>query len=438
MIKRLALVCDNALRRYTPDPFIYALLLTAIVYLWSCLKLSNLVQPAFFWGQGFWSLTGFTMQMVMILFMGYVAALSPPVKWMLKRSSLLPKNLAQASAFSTLLALLGSMLNWGFGLIISALFCKEIGKRFKGHKFAILVACSYAGFLIWHGGFSGSIPLLVATPNNFTQTLVGGVTPLSKTIFSNINLFILLGHFILLPILSFFMIKFGPESKSVIKEDESLNHTFTRESLSPSDKLENSSFLSILLFIIAAIYLTSTIVQKKFSLNLNEINFILFIFAVLLHKTPRAFLDACLIASGKIWPILVQYPLYAGIMAIMQQGGIAEQISQWFVTVSTKETLSFMVYLSAGLVNVFIPSGGGQWAIQGPMVLSAAKQLGANIEHVILAVSWGDAWTNMIQPFWALPLLAIAGLKVRDIMSYLVIIFLLSGMITSFCLLFFG
>jgi short-chain fatty acids transporter len=172
-------------------------------------------------------------------------------------------------------------------------------------------------------------------------------------------------------------------------------------------------------------------------MSLDKINFILFTMALILHKTPRAFIKACEQASSKIWPILVQYPFYAGIMAIMQKSGLGELLSQFFVNFATSKTLPFLVFLSAGLLNIFIPSGGGQWAVQGPMVIDAALALKANINACMMAVAWGDSWTNMIQPFWALPLLTIAGLKAKDIMGPLIFVLLLSGLLISMCFLFF-
>ena len=127
--------------------------------------------------------------------------------------------------------------------------------------------------------------------------------------------------------------------------------------------------------------------------------------------------------------IILQFPLYAGLMGMMVDSGLAISMSQWFVEISTKQSFPVITFLSAGIVNFFVPSGGGQWAVQAPIVVPAANQLGVPISQAAMAVAWGDAWTNMIQPFWALPLLALSGLKLRQIMGYCIVILIWSGVL---------
>jgi short-chain fatty acids transporter len=437
MIRKLTAGFDSLMKNYTPDPYVYALLLTFLVFILGVVVAdSSVLDLAHTWGKGFWALSTFTLQMTMILFLGYVVALSPPIKKGLSYLAGLPQTLPQAAVYTTILSLVGALLNWGFGLIISALYCKELGKKFKGRKFAVLVACSYSGFLVWHGGLSGSIPLVVSTPGNFSEATLGRLVPLNETIFSMLNLGIVAAHFVLLPILSYFLVKTNSdEHEAYIAEDFHL--PVANEPRTTAEVWENSFLLTALPGAIFVLYIVWQVLDGSFTVDLNQINLFLFVLAMIMHRTPRAFLDACFGASQKVWPILVQFPFYAGIMAIMQESGLAAIMSNKFVEIATKETLPVLVYLSAGLVNIFIPSGGGQWAVQGPMVIEAAKELGANVNASMMAVAWGDAWTNMIQPFWALPLLAIAGLKAKDIMSSLVYVFLLSGFITVICFLVF-
>lgn len=437
MIRKMTAGFNSLMKNYTPDPYVYALILTFIVFILGLILTgTGVFELSRTWGKGFWSLSTFTLQMTMILFLGYVVALSPFIKRGLSFFAGLPKNLPQAAVYATLISLGGALLNWGFGLIISALYCKELGRKFKGRKFAVLVACSYSGFLVWHGGLSGSIPLLVSTPGNFSESMIGRLVPLGETIFAPLNLTILAAHIICLPILSYFLIKASSDDNETgIAEDFHL--PVANEAKTAAEAWENSAVPTALLAVIFVFYGINQIITDTFSVDLNQINLFLFVVAMVMHKTPRAFLDASFGASQKVWPILVQFPFYAGIMAVMQESGLAAIISNKFVEVATTETLPLFVYLSAGLVNIFIPSGGGQWAVQGPMVIEAAKELGANVNASMMAVAWGDAWTNMIQPFWALPLLAIAGLKAKDIMGYLVYVFLLSGIVTAICFLIF-
>lgn len=437
MIRKMTAGFSSLMKNYTPDPFIYALLLTFLVFILGLLVAENSVfELSRSWGRGFWALATFTLQMTMILFLGYVVALSPPVKNALVFLAGLPKNLPQAAVYTTVVSLMGALLNWGFGLIISALYCRELGRKFHGRKFSVLVACSYSGFLVWHGGLSGSIPLVVSTPGNFSEQMIGRIVPLSETIFSTLNLSILAAHFIALPILSYFLVKGSADNRqTTIADDFQLPQI--NEPKTTAEAWENSSLLTALVAIIFIFYIVSQLLDGSFTVDLNQINLFLFVLAMIMHRTPRAFLDASFGASQKVWPILVQFPFYAGIMAIMQESGLAAIMSNKFVEVATAQTLPVLVYLSAGLVNIFIPSGGGQWAVQGPMVIEAARELNANINASMMAVAWGDAWTNMIQPFWALPLLAIAGLRAKDIMGSLVYVFLLSGVMTATCFLIF-
>jgi len=433
MVQSLARGLDGLMKKYTPDPLIYALFLTFLTLILGLFV--NATSPLDIlssWGQGFWALTDFTLQMVMILFLGYVLALSSPIKWLLRRLAAWPKNLGQAAVLATLVSLVGCFLNWGFGLIIAALFANELGRKFHGRGFSILLACSYSGFLVWHGGLSGSIPLVVSTPGNFNEASLSGLVPLSDTIFSVLNLSIVGLHFIFLPSLAYYLMRTSDQFTSLYIEDEvEIRHL--EQNHTPADRLENSPIISLLVVAMALCYLGFELWHDKFRIDLNKINFVLFALSLLFHKTPRKFIFACQQAVAKIWPILVQYPLYAGIMAIMVKSGLALSISQIFVDWATAKSLPLLVFYSAGLVNIFIPSGGGQWAVQGPMVISAAKALGSDMNAAMMAVAWGDSWTNMIQPFWALPLLTIAGLKAKDIMGPLVFVFLLSGLIISLC-----
>ena len=146
---------------------------------------------------------------------------------------------------------------------------------------------------------------------------------------------------------------------------------------------------------------------------------------------PRAFIDAVTEATPKVAPILIQYPLYAAIMAVLKESGLAQQISQWFVDYSSETTFPLMTFYSAGLLNLLVPSGGGQWAVQADIVINASRELNVPLPKVAMAVAWGDAWTNMAQPFWAIPLLTIAGLRIKDIMGFCLVTLVTSGIVLS-------
>lgn len=436
MFNRSIQICDKLLRRYTPDPFLFAILLTGILFFAGLyMTPSGATDIIRYWGDGFWGLIPFTLQMVMVLVGGYVTAVSPPVQRILVSLSKTVHTPGQAVILVTLAATLGCVLNWGLGLIVGGMMCRHVIQQVPTANFRLLVAGAYSGFLVWHGGFSGSIPLTLATPGNFSEQLVGGIIPVQETLLSPLNICAVLGLFILLPLTNFWLSRqedINPVSVPVFEtEDLKTEGPAARRSLSPAERLEKSRLVSYAIAGFGGAYLLIQGFSGKLSLNLNSLNFIFIFSGVLLHKTPESFIKAISEAAKKVGPILLQFPFYAGIMGIMVSSNLATVVSEAFVTISTAETFPLLTFYSAGLVNIFVPSGGGQWAIQAPVVLAAAKEIGADIPLASMAVAWGDAWTNMLQPFWALPLLAVSGLHLRDIIGYCLVVLLVSGAFLS-------
>ena len=436
MFNRSIQICDKLLRRYTPDPFLFAILLTGILFFAGLyMTPSGATDIIRYWGDGFWGLIPFTLQMVMVLVGGYVTAVSPPVQRILVSLSKTVRTPGQAVILVTLAATLGCVLNWGLGLIVGGMMCRHVIQQVPTANFRLLVAGAYSGFLVWHGGFSGSIPLTLATPGNFSEQLVGGIIPVQETLLSPLNICAVLGLFILLPLINFWLSRqedINPVSVPVFEtEDLKTEDPDAPRSLSPAERLEKSRLVSYAIAGFGGAYLLIQGFSGKLSLNLNSLNFIFIFSGVLLHKTPESFIKAISEAAKKVGPILLQFPFYAGIMGIMVSSNLATVVSEAFVTISTAETFPLLTFYSAGLVNIFVPSGGGQWAIQAPVVLAAAKEIGADIPLASMAVAWGDAWTNMLQPFWALPLLAVSGLHLRDIIGYCLVVLLVSGAFLS-------
>ena len=341
----------------------------------------------------------------------------------------------------TLVALAACWINWGFGLIVGALMARELAARVRGIHYPLLVAAAYSGFLVWHAGLSGSIPLKLAAPGtDALSKLTNGVAiPLGETIFAWSTLVPVVVLFVTLPLLNRLMM---PKADETVEIDagllaEDARTESTAPANTPAEKLENSPILSVVLAIMGVAYLINYFVFGNGSLGLDSVNFIFLFAGVLLHRTPANYLRALNQAIRGAGGIVLQFPLYAGIMGMMVKSGLATSISQWFVDISTAQTFPLFAFLSAGVVNVFVPSGGGQWAVQGPIVMPAAAALGVAPARAAMAIAFGDAWTNMIQPFWALPLLAIAGLGIRDIMGYCIVALLWSGVVIglSFLLL---
>ncbi|MDE7168689.1 MAG: TIGR00366 family protein [Mucispirillum sp.] len=440
MFKKFTHACVALVHKYLPDPFIFAIMLTIIAFIVAMpLTHQGPIDMVAHWGKGAWSLLGFSMQMALVLVLGQALANAPAFKRLLVFLSSIPKTPQQAIIMVTVLSLVANWINWGFGLIISAIFAKELAKRVKGVDYALLIAAAYSGFVIWHAGLSGSVPLTVAGGGEVVaKQTAGAITeaiPTSMTIFASYNLIILAVILVCLPLI---MAKMMPPKEEVVSIDPAIlkddeDDFSDKKPVTPAEKLENSIAVTA---VISALGLTWIIYYfyKGGNLDLNIVNMIFLFAGIIMHKTPIRYVRAITHAAKSAAGIILQFPFYAGIMGIMvgksPEGlSLAGLISEGFVNIATASTFPLFTFLSAGIVNVFVPSGGGQWAVQAPIMMPAGAQLGVPHSVTAMAIAWGDAWTNMIQPFWALPALGIAGLGARDIMGYCIIALIFVGVV---------
>ncbi|MFK8794894.1 short-chain fatty acid transporter [Planococcus plakortidis] len=438
-MKAITRFSNNLMERYLPDPFLFVIILTVVVFgLGLGLTDSSPVQMVAFWGEGFWALLAFSMQMVLVLVTGFVLASSPIFKKGLGKLASFAKSPGSAILWVTVVSLAASWINWGFGLVIGALFAKELAKRVGNVDYRLLIASAYSGFIIWHAGFSGSIPLSIATEGHpFADAI--GIIPTSETIFASYNLLIIAALVIIVPLLNLLMMPRKEDTVTVdpaVLVDPPVEELPSKADMTPAERLENSWLLSMVIGGLGIAFIVYYFANNGFALTLDLVNFMFLFLGILFHGTPRKYLTAVQEAVKGAGAIIVQFPFYAGIMGMMTASGLAAVISEAFVSISTATTFPLFAFLSAGLVNFFVPSGGGQWAVQAPIMLEAAEMLGSDPAKVAMAVAWGDAWTNMIQPFWALPALAIAGLKAKDIMGFCVIVLVVSGVVIGLGLLF--
>lgn len=436
MLKAIPLFFDRLVRRYLPDAFLFAIVLTLIVYvLGFALTEHTPLDLVRDWGDGFWALLEFAMQMTLIVVTGYILASTPAVDKVLRKIAGIARTPGQAILLETIISLLACLVNYGFGLVIAALFALKLVKQVPKVNYRLLVASGYSGFLVWHGGFSGSVPLSIATAGHPLEDKIG-VIPITQTLFSATNIFIVVVLLVTLPLMNRLLVGAAQSQKDTfetlqIEDDPQPPAEPDKSSMTPSERLENSWVLSMLIGALGLAYTVYFFVSSGFDLNINIVNFIFLFAGIILHGTPRRFLDTVGNGVKNAGGIIIQFPLYAGIMGMMVSSGLSEQLAHWFVSVSSEATLPFFTFLSAGILNIFIPSGGGQWAVQGPIMMPAALDLHASTAKTAMAVAWGDAWTNMIQPFWALPLLAIAKLKIRDIMGFCVMALFLGFVVIS-------
>ncbi|GMA98805.1 TIGR00366 family protein [Pelosinus sp. IPA-1] len=432
MVNAIAKFFTNIVNRFLPDPLVFAILLTILVFfLGITMTPKSPLDMVMLWGNGFWNLLGFAMQMALVLVTGHALASSSPVKKGMTKLASIAKTPAQGVMLVSFMSAVACAINWGFGLVVGAMFAREVARRIPKSDYRLLIASAYMGFLTWHGGLSASIPLVAATKGNPMEKMVG-LIPISETLFTPYNIFITVALIIMLPFLTRMMM---PKESEVIAVDPALlqdEAAVTRElgdSATWAEKIEESRLLALVVGGFGIVYLGMYFSQKGFDLNVNTVNLIFLTAGILLHKTPMAYARAITMATRGTSGILIQFPFYAGIQIMMEHSGLGGIITNWFVDVATKETFPLMAFFSSALVNFAVPSGGGHWVIQGPFVMPAAQALGSDLGKAAMAIAYGEAWMNMAQPFWALPALAIAGLGVRDIMGYCVTALLFSGII---------
>ena len=427
-----------------PDAFLFVIILTFITFLLSLgFTESSSLEIVNAWGNGLPKLFTFTAQICIIMITAHALAHTDPIEKLLNKAGSLPTSANQAYALVAFVSGIASLFAWSFGLIVGGLIAKFVAigcqkKSIKVH-YPLIVASAYSGYVIWHMGYSSSAALFVASENHSLIQEIG-IIPVTDTIFSSFNIFMALVTLLTITILAPLMRP--KDSKTIIEVNA--KKLFKKEEKgikrisSIAEVIENNRKISFLFGFIILFFILNTFYTKGFSLDLNIVSWTFLCLGLLLSNSSIHYVKLVNNAAITVGPIILQYPFYAGIMGIMADTGLINILANKIVLVSSADTLPFFSFLSGGLVNMFIPSGGGQWAVQGPVMIEAAEILGVNPSYVVLGVAYGDQWTNMIQPFWTIPLLAIAGLHMRQIMGYTFVIFIFTGFIFGVSLLFLG
>ncbi|MEE3037767.1 MAG: TIGR00366 family protein [Bacteroidota bacterium] len=430
-----------------PAPFTIAVVLTLVTFVLAYFLSPNQETPLSllnYWEKGLWNspLLVFAVQMMLMLVLGHVLALTKTVSHWIDKVTLFCSNTAQAAAWVTLLTLLVSFFNWGLGLVFGAIFARKVGEHATKNNiplnYPLIGAAGYSGLMVWHGGISGSAPIKIAEKGHFLEEKMGVISQ-SETIFSTMNISISLVLLIVLPSLMYML---GKKSKSKIIKLNSAPIEEEKEGIQGAERLDHSKILAYVfggIIIMYCIY-KALILPQQLSLSFitpNFINLFLLGLGILLHNNFNYFLTGVNQAIGGASGILIQFPLYFGIMGIMNSSGLVGVFSDFFVSISNPTTFPVFTFISAGIVNIFVPSGGGQWGVQGPIIIEAASQLNVPYWKAVMALAYGDQLTNMLQPFWALPLLGITGLKAKDILPYSLLLLLLGGSIFVIGLLLF-
>ncbi len=440
---------EKTFKTLLPAPFTIAVILTVVTMVLALVMTSSDavgidrgIEILSFWEKGLWNapLMVFAMQMMLMLVLGHTLALTKPVDAVISFATRFCNNTANAAMIVTFLTVMVALFNWGLGLIFGAILARKVGEHAARNGFKLnyplIGAAGYSGLMVWHGGISGSAPIKVAEAGHIRGLMQDIVSPeslallpdpvtFSDTVFSNMNLVAMALVLAILPAFMFFLGKRNHKNsnlpKLTLEKDETELHA------SGAERLDRSRIFSLLFGLMILSYSLSVawkvFPEKGFAfINPNFINLLLLGLCLTLHQNFQRFLKAIDQAIGGASGILIQFPLYFGIMGIMNSSGLVQIFSNFFVSISNDTTFPIFTFISAGIVNVFVPSGGGQWGVQGPIILQAALDLGVSIPKSIMALAYGDQLTNMLQPFWALPLLGITGLKAKEILPYTVML----------------
>ena len=435
-LQRLTGAVIRGFDRYMPEPFAFGIVMTlaAMVLTYSATPADS-HDVVLAWGNGLSSLLPFITQVCLTILFAYALAHLGPVPRYLERLASVPKTARAAYGFVTLFAGCVSLIAWPLGTILCGLMALQIALSFRRRgipvHYPLLGGAAFSGFVVWHMGYSGSAPLLVATAGNPMEVLLGGLLPVTETILSTFNLVTIV---LTLATVTIVAMQLGPSSAEIeeIQEPETdqsassalQQHTIRRVGI--ADKLENARWLTTTLGLILMTYVVSWFYVKGVQLDLNIVNWTFFAACLLLARSSSELTQVFMQACRAVVPTLLQYPLYAGIMGIMLNTGFVAQIAGFFARIGTTESLPLIAFFSGGVINLFIPSGGAQWAVQGPAFLEAAKVLGTDPALIVMGIAYGDQWTNIIHPFVVIPLLIMTGLPANKVLSYSFIMFLVA------------
>ncbi|KWW24600.1 MAG: short-chain fatty acids transporter [bacterium F082] len=441
MFQKIIRFSVRLVQRWLPEPFVFAIILTLVAALLAMpICRQSPLEVLGHWGGGIWNLLSFAMQMALVLLCGSTLASAPVIKRSIRRLAALPKTPVSAIAMVTLVAAVACWINWGFGLIVGVIFAKEIARQVRGVDYRLLIASAYSGFVVWHAGLSGSIPLTMATPGDSLAAATNGVltspVPITETIFNPYNCLIVLAVVLALTAVNALMhpkrdiVTVDP---SLLAADDAADHQPFGDP-TPAQRMDRSPLLAWAVSLLGLAYLTLHLGWQGGAFDLNMVILLFLSLGILCYGTAQSYVRAFASAAAGAAGIILQFPFYAGIMGIIT--GVGESgicfgtvISNACIAISTPVTYPLLTFLCAAVLNMFVPSGGGHWAIQAPVMFAAGADLGVDPGLTGTAIAWGDAWTNLIQPFWALPALAIAKLNAKDIMGFCLIDLLVSGII---------
>ncbi|MBL8680557.1 MAG: short-chain fatty acid transporter [Myxococcales bacterium] len=473
MLERLGASADRLVRRVMPDPFVLVLALTALTWAASVAMLARygapvsagapaplaltaaVVSASEMLFKGFSDLLTFAMQMVLIVVTGETIASSPPVAKAIRRAAMIPKTQGGALWFVSTAALALGWLHWGFGLMTAAMLAREVARtcRERGVRvhYPLLGTAAYMSMLLWHAGTSASAPLLINTPGHFLSAQIG-VIPLSQTVFTPVNVGLCALLLLLIP---WVVRAMAPSDPAMIREvepeptavadapaardrapgeDAATGQESTARTI--AERLDAFRGWQLAVSAVGLVALGHYVWTKgALAINHNVLNFAFVIVGMALYRTPVAYAKAISQSVRGTAGVVLQFPFYGAIMVMMRDSGLGHAIAGVFIAFASARTLPFYTFLASLVTKLFVPSGGGEWAVEGPVMLEAARRLGTPYGATTMGVAYGNMAGNMFQPFWALPLLGLLGLRAKDIMGYSLVVFLVAAPLLGIALL---
>jgi short-chain fatty acids transporter len=449
LLARLAARFTAWAERWIPDAYVFALAATVLVVVAAFFSLTQTVpageaaaRVVRAWGGGFWELLPFTLQMALVIITGSVVATTRPVARLIAALASVPKTAKGAVAWVTFFAMASSWFNWGFSLIFSAMLAREVARRMERVDYRALCASAFLGLgSIWAQGLSGSAALQMATPAMLPKDIrdivsagglvEGGVIPLRHTIFLWQSLVSVLVELVVVTTVLYLAapseVRAVPaKALGVTLGDSPLEAPPPPSRGTPGEWLEHHPALSIAFVALAGAFLTLTFVEAAdplAALTLNTVNLGFLTLGVALHGTPARLMRAVKEATPGVWGVLLQFPLYAGIAALITRTQLSAQLAHWFVGLSTPTTFPAVIATYSAVLGLFVPSGGSKWVIEAPYVMQAAHELKVHLGWMVAVYDLGEALANLLQPFWMLPVLGLFGLRARDVMGYTALVF---------------
>ena len=434
-LSRIATALTAITQRWIPSAFSIAVLLTFVIFAIAIGAGASPTRVLIEWGNGFWTLLPFAMQMALVILTGYIVSAAPVVDRMFARLAALPRSPRAAVVMMALVSMGLAWFHWGLSIVGCAMFVRYVARAQPRVDYRLLVAAAYFGMgATWHSGLSASAPLLVATPGHFLESRIG-VIPVTRTIFHPFNLVLTA---IVVIALAFLAWALHPRQEDTVSVDPSTLDALGGFTPPPrpataglATSIDHTWWLNGVIGLTGVAWLAWHFATRGAALTLDVLNFAFLMLGILLHRNPASLLAAAEQGASLLAGVVLQFPFYAGMYGVIQGTGLSAAAGQWIADAANPRLFPLLLYWYSGIVNYFVPSGGSKWAIEAPYLVDAAERLGVGVDQVVVAYAWGDMATDLIQPFWALPLLAAARLDFRDIMGYATLVFLVYAALVS-------